>query len=574
MGGPSQSHAGKATAATTATEASAVTVAAASAALAAAEAEHAAAAAALEAAPMGASKAQLEATQLELAELAEQQRQLAARQAAGRAELAALAARHDERELLAQALARATERRGLAAEAATAAQQVASEVAAAEVEPAETVVVETVAAEPAAAEPASAPNPAGEEAAGCCSAATTAHLAPRGAAVERRPGRGRCLVATRALPAGTQVMVARAVTAVLHPSAWGRRCNCCLSKPASSEAKLLRCSGCRNHFYCSAACQKLEWPSHKRECSCLAAAAANQHGLEGDALADALLLSRTLHNEQRADDGQSSNFYKPTTSAGKTNAAEPPAGPVQSTVLLRQGVRDLREMEWHEPDVTDRTLVQLAQSAADAGLLPLEPPQAAPAPAARPRSGKKKKGKKGSKGSGGQQVATVAAEAAVVPVGGLRAAAIRLAQFRCNNFGVTDELLVAIGAAVFPAPALLNHSCAPNAALSFVLTAAAPPQVQIHLLRDVAAGEEICHNFVEIANPTHVRRQQLSDVYHFECDCDRCTNGLTLLNPDVSQQSGTSVDVDVCLADHDSASDDDPVRARALVISPYFLNLH
>ena len=113
----------------------------------------------------------------------------------------------------------------------------------------------------------------------------------------------------------------------------------------------------------------------------------------------------------------------------------------------------------------------------------------------------------------------------------------------------------------------VNHSCAPNAALSFVLTPAAPPQVQIHLLRDVAPGEEICHNFVEISNPTRVRRQQLSDVYHFECDCDRCVNGLTLLNPESSEDEGrtsASVDVDRCLSDHERVSDDDPQRARAL----------
>jgi chemotaxis protein histidine kinase CheA len=411
--------------------------------LAAAEAERAAAAAALGAIdtePTEQAELELEA---QLHELAEQQRLLAARQEAARVQLVELIDRRDERDAATLALALATERRDRAAAAVKAAQ-----IRAAEAE-AQTLAETTAATEAAALAAAQAAAPpslvdgAVEGKPSCCSIATSAHLAACGAAVERRAGRGRCLVATRALPAGAQVMAAAAVTAVLHPSSWGRRCNCCLSKP-SPEIKLLRCSGCRNHFYCCVACQKLDWPSHKRECECLAAAT-KKHGLAGVALADALLLSRVLHSDQRVDAGQGASFYKAPPGGADERAA------AQQSALLHQTVSDLREMEWHEPDVEDNTLLQLAQSAAEAGLLPLEPASAsAPVPAARPRSGKKKKGKSGSKGSGAQQ----AAAAAAIPFGGLRAAAIRLAQFRCNNFGVTDELLVAVGAAIFPAPAL------------------------------------------------------------------------------------------------------------------------
>ena len=42
-----------------------------------------------------------------------------------------------------------------------------------------------------------------------------------------------------------------------------------------------------------------------------------------------------------------------------------------------------------------------------------------------------------------------------------------LVQFRCNNFGVTDELLQCIGAGVYPMGALLNHSCRPNCVLRY-----------------------------------------------------------------------------------------------------------
>lgn len=54
-----------------------------------------------------------------------------------------------------------------------------------------------------------------------------------------------------------------------------------------------------------------------------------------------------------------------------------------------------------------------------------------------------------------------------------------LARFACNNFGLLDELLGCIGAAVSPSTALLNHSCAPNCVLRFVLTQGRPPQIQV-----------------------------------------------------------------------------------------------
>lgn len=63
---------------------------------------------------------------------------------------------------------------------------------------------------------------------------------------------------------------------------------------------------------------------------------------------------------------------------------------------------------------------------------------------AKSKSKKKARGKKST-------AAAARAPAKSVPVGGLRAAALRLAQFRCNNFGITDELLLPIGAGIFPA---------------------------------------------------------------------------------------------------------------------------
>ena len=47
----------------------------------------------------------------------------------------------------------------------------------------------------------------------------------------------------------------------------GDALRCCAScrKPEAAGLKLKKCSSCRNILYCSAACQKANWPKHKYE---------------------------------------------------------------------------------------------------------------------------------------------------------------------------------------------------------------------------------------------------------------------------------------------------------------------
>lgn len=142
-----------------------------------------------------------------------------------------------------------------------------------------------------------------------------------------------------------------------------------------------------------------------------------------------------------------------------------------------------------------------------------------------------------------------------------------LSAFECNNFLVVDDLFHGRAAGVFPAGALLNHSCAPNATLTYMsetqycasiaatgvhgsaLPAGASPAAAgagagagspgssagssslssdgrlvqvVRALRRISAGEEVCHSFVEIAMPRDRRREQLRATYGFDCTCELC----------------------------------------------------
>ena len=47
----------------------------------------------------------------------------------------------------------------------------------------------------------------------------------------------------------------------------GKRCaHCEVEEVAGSNLKLMQCGGCKSVWYCSAVCQKVHWPEHKKPC--------------------------------------------------------------------------------------------------------------------------------------------------------------------------------------------------------------------------------------------------------------------------------------------------------------------
>mmetsp|Transcript_27072 Transcript_27072/g.58034 ORF Transcript_27072/g.58034 Transcript_27072/m.58034 type:complete len:653 (-) Transcript_27072:2371-4329(-) len=117
--------------------------------------------------------------------------------------------------------------------------------------------------------------------------------------------------------------------------------------------------------------------------------------------------------------------------------------------------------------------------------------------------------------------------------------AIQRAQsaFKKNNFGIVNSLHSPIGEGVYPCAALLNHSCNPNCILRYKLGVTNdfgeqqyhPPILQIVACRDICAGEELCHSYVDLALCTQERQTRLLDTHGFLCECIRCKKGGCLI---------------------------------------------
>ncbi|EOD27982.1 hypothetical protein EMIHUDRAFT_235309 [Emiliania huxleyi CCMP1516] len=68
---------------------------------------------------------------------------------------------------------------------------------------------------------------------------------------------------------------------------------------------------------------------------------------------------------------------------------------------------------------------------------------------------------------------------------------------------------------------MMNHSCAPNASVAFGGAPNAPATARIVALREVAAGEEIVHSYVDCRLSKRVRAEGLA-IYGIRCQCARC----------------------------------------------------
>lgn len=241
----------------------------------------------------------------------------------------------------------------------------------------------------------------------------------------------------------------------------GARCWSCFAKPPSSG--LLRCTRCGAVAYCGKACQAADWRSgHREECHPLA--------LEGPADVDLLHSAFLLGRALRAT----------CTSTCCPQVAVAGAAP--------------RPCYYHAR--ADLVAMAAPRNVEDA--------------------------------TGAAAVAGLCSRWGLLPSDAEHSEAAALAgAFPVNNFSVTDELLLPTAAAAFPAGALLNHSCAPNACVTYRVVRGSGSGTlviqEFRALRPVPAGEELCHSYVETAQPRLERARALAERYGFDCACALCS---------------------------------------------------
>ncbi|XP_048841092.1 N-lysine methyltransferase SMYD2-like isoform X1 [Brienomyrus brachyistius] len=100
----------------------------------------------------------------------------------------------------------------------------------------------------------------------------------------------------------------------------------------------------------------------------------------------------------------------------------------------------------------------------------------------------------------------------------LIALTVLFAQVNCNGFTVEDEELSHLGSALFPDVALMNHSCCPNAIVTYSGTVA-----MVRAVANIHPGEEIFTSYIDLLYPTEDRIERLRDAYYFTCDCKECS---------------------------------------------------
>lgn len=384
---------------------------------------------------------------------------------------------------------------------------------------------------------------------------------------------------------GDVLLRVRPEVAVLSTALLEQRCSACYSLPASepsegqgstsAASKLQRCSACKVVRYCSGACQRRDWPTHRDECKALKAM--QQLHTFRSALRQQRQLDQRLAGLQARTQGGSAPF-----GIGSFQDNDEVVAAAGASAQRQQGVES---DEGEEEEGSQRG----SASRHDRIRLPSSMMRAiARWIWARSRIGTG--GKDKARGEGGdllelcshrerfapeqlQQQAQLAlhlaqyltaaarATATFAPVlkgdghmddmlqpestfsqgDALRALGIDSAtelldlvcQFSCNSFTLTDSDLNPVGVCMHPSMAMINHACTPNAAVVFPFGGAAKngqtwsegegaKVMQLVALRAIEPGEELLISYVDIADTYEERRNYLKKRYCFECRCELC----------------------------------------------------
>lgn len=96
-------------------------------------------------------------------------------------------------------------------------------------------------------------------------------------------------------------------------------------------------------------------------------------------------------------------------------------------------------------------------------------------------------------------------------------------QILINSLTLVTPTYDPIGICIDPLAATMNHSCDPNAVVSFD-----GPTLNVRSLKKISKDEEIIISYVDITDNPWQRQEELRERYFFTCDCAECSAGTIL----------------------------------------------
>ena len=296
-------------------------------------------------------------------------------------------------------------------------------------------------------------------------------------AVERRPDKGRCLVAVEKVSKGHRIgnqqwQPLGMVPPVLHPSQRTSRCCLCFGKLSPYQAPLRYPNNSSvpqyQLLFCSSTCRNVGSKQFKLDEELEAVGQLYNHsGMDGppEIFSTAILLYRVVQ------------LLLPQQSSSST---------------VQSHWNDLQ----HQTDNVDETIENESPS--------FHHTQAV--------------------------LATVTAMIRESPSNS--GASISLDQLRCfvnkiklNGFSICDGESVALGVGIYDMPSAMNHSCAPNALQTFSYgEPGCLPSLMVTACQDIPAGQEVCIAYTDVTCPIAIRQERLLQGYYFQCSCEVCND--------------------------------------------------
>ncbi|XP_073265655.1 histone-lysine N-methyltransferase ASHR1 isoform X3 [Populus alba] len=99
----------------------------------------------------------------------------------------------------------------------------------------------------------------------------------------------------------------------------------------------------------------------------------------------------------------------------------------------------------------------------------------------------------------------------------LKEIAENFSKLACNAHTICDCELRPLGTGLYPVVSIINHSCLPNAVLTFEGKSSV-----VRAIDHIPEGAEVSIAYIDTAGSTMTRQKALKEQYFFTCTCPRC----------------------------------------------------